>query len=338
MASADGRSAQTPHDVGLGGRRRPDVEQVGAVRAQALERRVLDVEHHDPAVAPEHTELLQALVGHDERHPTAVEEGEARLAERPVGEADVETELGHRLDARLRRPPIEAPEPAAIAAEPQRTVGRPRRLADRLPDVPAGDHDAADVVGDDEPAWRPMACRGGPTPASTRPGRRVASAGRTTKSVPDDHDLGDGRLVRRQPNDRVDGLGARRVALLDAQDRAAIGREITVGEAQAPRHRRLRCERDGLGARLDPVQPLRRPVGEPQHTVAGPPRAAAVLVHGRAGRSTARPAPRRRLRRRGSGARRCVRPPRAGSPTTTRRRRRTRPAPVFGPSAPRARS
>ena len=73
------------------------------------------------------------------------------------------------------------------------------------------------------------------------------------------------------------------VLLLDAQQRGAVRVEVAVGVAQAPGHLGLRGERHRRAARLEAVQALRRPVGEPQHAVVRPPGAAAVLVHRGAG-------------------------------------------------------
>ena len=109
-----------------------------------------------------------------------------------------------------------------------------------------------------------------------------APAGRGDEVGTGDDDLGLARLVRRQAHDRVDGLGPLGVALLDAQDRRAVGRHVAVGVAQAARHLGHRGQGDRLAAvRTDAVEALRRPVGEPQHAVACPPRTAAVLVHRR---------------------------------------------------------
>ena len=72
------------------------------------------------------------------------------------------------------------------------------------------------------------------------------------------------------------------VPLADADDPGAVGAELAVGVAVAARPGRLGGERDGRRAGLEPVQALVGPVGEPHHTVAHPPRGAAVLVDGRA--------------------------------------------------------
>ena len=151
--------------------------------------------------------------------------------------------------------------------------------------------------------------------------------GSDTKSGPCYDDLGHGRSVGVQPHDRVDDVtpgpvgAGRAVVLLHAQQRRAVGGQVPVGVAQAPRHGRLRRQRHRFAVGSDPMQPLGRPVGEPQHTADDPPRPAAVLVDGRAG------VPRGRHDL-GDGpvggpaaTRRCARLPRVGPPTTTGRRR-----------------
>ena len=246
--------------------------------AQRRERGVRYVQHRDPAVALEDPELLEPLVGDDERHAPAVEEREARLAEGPVREADVEAQLGHRHHTRVWCPAVQAPEPAAVTAEPQRAVRRPVRLADRLALVAAGDDGSSRAVGHDEACRVPRHV--GVVPLQPRPCRPVGAPARRRHEVGTlDDDRGEGRLVSGQAHDRVHGLGAFGVAFLHAQDRRAVGRHVAVRVAQAASEVGHRGQRYRLAAvRADTVEALRRPVGEPEHAVAGPPRTAAVLV------------------------------------------------------------
>ena len=268
-------------------------------------------------------------------------EREARLAEHPVREADVAADLDHRLDAAVGRPAVEAPEPAAVAAEPQRPVGRPRRLADRLPRVPAGDDGRVDARRTRRGGSRPTACPGGPTRASTTPRRRATTVARRRSPGPSTTTDGHGRRVGRQPHDRVRPPRRRRCgprARTGSSSRPATRRRrrsAAPAAPPAPASARTGSPPSGPSA----VQPLRRPVGEPQHAVAHPPRPAAVLVDGGAGvprrrrapRSTVPSAPRRST---------AMRPPSSGrlsdhhtsSPSGGDAHRRRRPP------APRARS
>ena len=116
--------------------------------------------------------------------------------------------------------------------------------------------------------------------------RAVGAPARVGHEVgPLDHHLGRARLVGGEPHDRVGGLAPVGVVLLlDAEQRGAVGAAGRRRRSAGPRGTSgSGVSATGLAAGLEPVEPLRGPVGEPQHAVAHPPRAAAVLVHGGAG-------------------------------------------------------
>ena len=142
---------------------------------------------------------------------------------------------------------------------------------------------AAAVVVDDEAGGVPRHVGVVPLePAERAAVRRPARVGHEVGTL--HHDLGRARLVGGEPHDRVGRLAAVGVVLLlDAEERGAVGVHVAVGVAEAAGHLGLRGERHRRAARLEPVEALRRPVGEPQHAAAHPPGTAAVLVHRRAG-------------------------------------------------------
>ena len=272
-------------DVQLGGRRRGDEQHRRAVGRHRGDRRERQVERRHRPVGGEHGETVDAVLDVPERDAAIVQEREARFAEPPVREADVVTDLDHRFHGTITRvPAVQAPEPGPVAAEPQRPIGRPRRLAHRLPLFDTRDHRARHAVGHDEARRVPWHVRVIPLdPAPRRAVRRPARAG--DEVDPRHHDRRLGGIGRGQPHDGVDGLrGRRRVVLAHAEDRRPVRRDVTIGVAQPAPDRRLRRQRHGRGiVRTQAVESLAGPVGEPQHTVTHPPRTAAVLVHGGAG-------------------------------------------------------
>ncbi len=140
-----------PHHVGLGGRRGAHVDDRRTHRVQVLHHRVRDIEVcHSLGPRIPGGKAVGTALAVDEHHPTVVEEREARLPEHPLGEADVLADVDHRLDATGGCPPVDAPEAGAVAAEPERAVGGPRGLADRLPTVSARHHRALAALVDHE--------------------------------------------------------------------------------------------------------------------------------------------------------------------------------------------
>ena len=261
---------------------------------------------------------------HVERDPSAVEEGEAPLAEHPLREPDVALQVEDELDPGVGAPAIEAPEAGPVAAEPERAVAHPRRLADRLALPVTGHHRAATAVVDHEPDGVPRHV--GLVPLEPAEGAAVGAPARVAHEVgPLDHHLGHGGHGRVEPHDGVDDRPVGPVVLPHGEEARPIGRHVPVGVPEAARHLGLRGQRDGLAVGTRAVHPLCGPVDEPEHAVAHPPRAAAVLVYAGSGVPRARRAPRRRRRRDPCGGRRTGRPPRGASPTTTRRRRRAAP-------------
>ena len=110
----------------------------------------------------------------------------------------------------------------------------------------------------------------------------------------------------------------------------AVGADVAVGVAQAPGHGRLGRDRHRLRSRLEPVEPLVGPVGEPGDAVAEPRRARRRTRGRRCARSTARAGGRRRCRRPAGARGRCGRPPagrssshQRSSPSARRPPRRT---------------
>ena len=183
--------------------------------------------------------------------------------------------------AGLGRPAVQAPEAGAVGAEPQRSVGRPRRLDDGLGPLAAGDDRPLAAGVDDEPGGVPRHVRVVPLQPAERvavgPPARVGRRSRARRPRPR---VSTGRSASRRTIG-VDDLTVAR--------RAPPGR---TGSSSRPARRRRRrsAAREATGgsgvratatpSSAEAVQPLRRPVGEPQHTAADPPRPAAVLVHG----------------------------------------------------------
>ena len=326
-------------DVGLVGGGGGDVHRVVAARPQRVDHRVRQVEGAHPAeVGLPHRQSLEPALRVREHDPAVTQERIARLAEHPLRIADVR-DRGRRRSC--------APRPAstgtgsrtrAVAEEPEGAVGRPRRLADRLPLVGAGHHRAAPAFVDDEP--RRVPGHVGVVPLEPAERLAVGAPARIRDEVRSlDDRLWRAGCVGGEAHDRVGGLAAvGMVLLLDAQERGAVGVQVTVGVAQAAHHLGFRRERNRRPARLHAVEPLRRPVGEPQHAVVHPPGPTAVLVHGAAGAVVRRAAPRRPSHPDDVAAPPSVHPPRDGPPTTTRRPRRRAGRWAGAPSAPPARS
>ena len=243
----------------------------------------------------------------------ALEEREARLAEDPVREADVPAELGHRLDAalgvqryRLQNPlrsPLNHSDPSGAQAAWQ-IDSRARRRRRR----PCGWHRRSRRAGS-----RPTACRGGPTPATTTPPRRGASAASATKSGPATTTSGSPGSSAASRTIVLTASRARAAwCLLDAQDRRC---------RPARRRRRRSAGRGelGLGGQGDRLRVARRRAGAgaasaqsanhstPSRTHHAPPPYSCTAV--RAFQGAARPRrPRRRARRRST----ALRPPSSG--------------------------
>ena len=322
-------------DVGLRRRRRPDEGDSVTGRPQAGDHRVRQVERLDGAVGGPDGEVVEAVLDVRERHPPAVEEGEARLAEHPVREPDVEARArpsARRPTSGVQRYSVQKPVRSPLNHSEPSGAHVAWQIDSRVPSPATTVRVAAGV--DDEPGGVPRHVGVVPLQPAERPS--VGAPARIGHEVgPADDDLGRRRLAGGEAHDRVDRFGAvGRVGLLDAQQRRAVGRHVAVGVAQAPGDRRLRRQRHRLAAGTDAVEALRRPVGEPQHAVGHPPGAAAVLVHGGAGVPRCAEDLGRRRRRGPAAARRCAHPPRVGPPTT----RSSAPSKVTSPGARAART
>ena len=101
------------------------------------------------------------------------------------------------------------------------------------------------------------------------------------------------------------------MVLAHAEHRAAVGRDLAVGPAIGPRRGRLGRHGDRLAAGLDAVEALVHPAREPRRPRPDPPRAAAVLVGGRAGVPPGAAGPRASCRPTARHTS-CVRPPSSG--------------------------
>ena len=160
--------------------------------------------------------------------------------------------------------------------------GLPARFGDRLAG-PARDHGLLAVGQDADHELGRVPRHRRVVPAHPGQQRAVrAEPGRRDEVRPRDQHF---RLARRpgvEADDLVDDLDGRRavVAFPHADDRAAVGGEVAVGEAVGAQGRGLRGERLRLAALFEPVEPLVGPVREPDDAVADPPRRAAVLVDG----------------------------------------------------------
>ena len=97
------------------------------------------VEVGEGAVATAHRQAVEPVAPARHDHPPVVEHGVAGVAERPGGHADVGLGPDHGLDVAAGQPAVEVPPVGAVGEEPQRAVGPPLRLRDRLA-RPAGDH------------------------------------------------------------------------------------------------------------------------------------------------------------------------------------------------------
>ena len=266
-------------DVRLGGRRRADEVGCRSGRRQLVDHREGHVEPLDDPIGHPDGEVVEAVLDDDERHASGVEEGVARVAEDPRREADVPAEVHHRLDTAVGCPAIQTPEAGPVAAEPQRSVGSPLRLDHRL--GAAGSCDDGPFTGDvdEEPCGVPR--HRWVIPLQPAVGTTVGTPAWVGHEVrAGDDDLRCRRGVGVETDDGVGDITVRRVFLLDAQHGGPVRRDVAVGVAQPSGDRRFRRQRHRDAVGRQSVQPLRRPVGEPQHAVAHPPRTTAVLVHG----------------------------------------------------------
>ena len=238
-------------------------------------------------VGPADRQAVEPVAPARHDHPSAVEHRVAGRAERPRGHPDVGVGADHGLDVVARQPAVEVPPVGAVGEEPQRAVGPPPRLGDRLPRPACDDRLlTGGEVADDELGGVPRHRRVVPL----QPGQRGAVRGqpRCRDEVRAGHQhvrLARAMGIRHrrvEDDDLVDDVRGP-VAVMpfpDADDPGAVRAEVAVGVAVAAWPARLRGERDGLGSGLEPVQALVGPVGEPHHAVAYPPGGAAVLVDG----------------------------------------------------------
>ena len=163
----------------------------------------------------------------------------------------------------------------------------PHRLHDRLAG-PAGDDrlGAAREVAHGEHRVVPRHGRVVPGDPGEPVGVRGQARGGDEVGPADQH-LRLARRPRVETDDLIDHLGGRgalaRVVLAHADEPRAVGRDVAVGEAVAPRDRGLRGQDDGLSARGVAAQALVGPVDGEDGAVVQPPRPAAVLVDRGAG-------------------------------------------------------
>ena len=198
-ADADVGRRRPPHDVGLGGRRGADEQQL-ATRSTASPSN--DVCGTSSMVIPPSRSSTASCwspssVTTKATRPSS-RNGEARLAERPSGGKPTSRPSSTIASTPVvGRPAVEAPEAAAVAAEPQRPVGRPRRLADRLPGAspPATTVRVEPSETTSRVASHGMSGWSHSSHHQARPSGR--QRGDDTKSGPADDDLGVRRLVRR---------------------------------------------------------------------------------------------------------------------------------------------
>ena len=241
------------------------------------------VEVGQDAVEAAHGQAVEPVAPPRHHHPPVVEHGVAGGAEHPGRHADVGVGAHHGLDVVAGLPAVEVPPVGAVGEEPQRAVGPPPRLGDRL-DRTARDDGLlpGGEIADDQLGGVPRHRRVVPLQPRERGAvRRHPRRRHEVRSA--DEDL---RLARNpgvEHDDLVDDVdrAVAEVPLADADDPRAVRAELPVGVAVAPRPGRLGGERLGRALGLEAVQALVGPVGEPQHAVAHPPGGTAVLVHGR---------------------------------------------------------
>ena len=251
------------------------------------------VEPFDPAVGQTDIQPVDAVLDVREGHPATVEEGQAGLARTPSG--------GTRCPGPAR-PSRSVPVAAVQRYRLQNPVRSPLNHSE-----PSGAHAAWQIDSrDSEPATtvrRPprSTIKPGGIPRHVRvvplqpaEGRAVRAPARIGDEVgAADHHLGHRGSRGGETHDRVDRLAA--VAGCSSWTHSSVdpsGETSPSAWRRPAGDRRLGGQRDGRAAGADAVQPLRRPVGEPQHAARRPTTRRRRTRARRCGRSTARRAPR----------------------------------------------
>ena len=167
---------------GAAGHHDDGVRAGGDHRADGGERQV---EVGEDAVGAAHGQAVEPVAPARHHHPPVVEHGVAGGAEHPGGHADVGVGAHHGLDVVAGLPAVEVPPVGAVGEEPQRAVGPPPRLGDRLAGaarddglLPGGE------VADDQLGGVPRHRRVVPLQPGERRCRPGDSRGAATKSGP----------------------------------------------------------------------------------------------------------------------------------------------------------